>query len=148
VNAEGGESEDKLLDDATSHLLLTTSTHHLPLPGIEEVFEAETGAKVTFSRERSKLSREERIRFAKVRRDRGQGLAIVPGSVSTNVGMESGNIGVEKWGPGGEVVQELKDVIWKVGEKRRKMTNSAPQVQDDATQLSSSTLAPSTLSSS
>ncbi|KAI6023780.1 hypothetical protein BKA83DRAFT_4492462 [Pisolithus microcarpus] len=28
----------------------------------------------------------------------------------------------ERWGPGGEVVQELKDVIWKVGERRRQMT--------------------------
>ena len=27
----------------------------------------------------------------------------------------------EKWGPGGEVVQELKDVIWQVSERRRKM---------------------------
>jgi len=49
VNAEGGEGGGKLLDDATSHLLLTTSTQHLPLPGIEEVFEAETDASSTLS---------------------------------------------------------------------------------------------------
>ena len=30
---------------------------------------------------------------------------------------KKGGGGIEKWGPGGEVVQELKDVIWKVGER-------------------------------
>jgi hypothetical protein len=73
VNAEG---DGNILDDATTHLLLTTSTRHLPLPGIEEVFEADTGAKIAFLRERSKLSREERIKLAKARRESGQGLAI------------------------------------------------------------------------
>jgi hypothetical protein len=142
VNAEGGEGEGNILDDVTTHLLLTTSTKHLPLPGIEEVFEADTGAKIAFSRERSKLSREERIMLAKARRESGQGLAIGPESVSgdVDVGMELGNVGVEKWGPGGEVVQELKDVIWKVGERRRKMADSPPQVQDDAVHLPSSAL--------
>lgn len=143
VNAEGGENEGNILDDATTHLLLTTSTRHLPLPGIEEVFETDTGAKVAFSRERSKLSREERIRLAKARRESGHGLAIGPESVSgdLDIGMELGSVGVEKWGPGGEVVQELKDVIWKVGERRRKMADPPSQVQDDAVHLASSTLA-------
>ncbi|KIM39660.1 hypothetical protein M413DRAFT_447124 [Hebeloma cylindrosporum] len=154
VNAEGGEGEGNILDDATSHLLLTTSTKHLPLPGIEEVFEADTGAKVAFSRERSRLSREERIKLAKARRESGQGLAIGPGSVSGDgdVGMEPGSVGIEKWGPGGEVVQELKDVIWKVGERRRKMADPIhPEVQDDAAlavQAVFSTLDSSTLESS
>lgn len=150
VNAEGREGDVTILDDATTHLLLTTSTRHLPLPGIEEVFEADTGAKVAFSRERSKLSREERIKLAKTRRESGQGLAIGPGSLSgdVGVGMELGSVGVEKWGPGGEVVQELKDVIWKVGERRRKMADSPPQVQDDEAQPPTSTLASSTSESS
>jgi len=150
VTAESREGEVTILDDATTHLLLATSTNHLPLPGIEEVFEADTGAKIAFSRERSKLSREERIRLAKARRESGQCLAIGPESVSgdVDVGMELGSVGVEKWGPGGEVVQELKDVIWKVGERRRKMADSPPQVQDDASQPPSSTLASSTLESS
>jgi len=38
--------------------------------------------------------------------------------------------GIEKWGPSGEVVQELKDVIWKVNEKRRKMANASQAVQN------------------
>jgi hypothetical protein len=133
VNAEGVEAEGALIDDATPHLLLATSTQHLPLPGIEEVFEADTGAKAAFSRERSRLSREERIKIAKARRESGMGLSIGLGA-TTALGEEAatGSLGgVEKWGPGGEVVQELKDVIWKVGERRRKMTTAPPSSQVD-----------------
>ncbi|KAF9479553.1 hypothetical protein BDN70DRAFT_878612 [Pholiota conissans] len=127
VGTEGAEGEGATLDDATSHLLLTTSTQHLPLPGIEEVFEADTGAKTTFSRERSRLSREERIKITKARRESGMGLSIGLGTTA-GLGDEvaaNGLGGVEKWGPGGEVVQELKDVIWKVGERRRRMIQTA-----------------------
>jgi hypothetical protein len=101
-------------DDATTHLLLTASSQHLPPQGIEQVFEADTGNGVLFSRERSKLTREERIRLAKARRESADPL---PSRM-------------EQWGPGGEVVQELKDVIWKVGERRRKMAdgNSIPDM--------------------
>lgn len=109
------EREDADLDDVTAHLLLTASSQHLPAPGVEQVFEADTAGGTPFTRERSKLSREERIRLAKERRKTevhiASPLAEPPSSPS-----------VEKWGPGGEVVQELKDVIWKVGERRRKMT--------------------------
>jgi hypothetical protein len=104
-------------DDVTSHLLLTTS--HLLAPGIEQVFEADTGGVGTFTRERTKLSREERIQLAKARRESAgrPGHEQFPDSPSPKM---------ELWGPGGEVVQELKDVIWKVGERRRKLTESAP----------------------
>lgn len=105
-------------DDVTNHLLLSTTPQHLPLPGIEEVFEAETGPKVPFTRERSRLSREERIQLAKAKRESGKGLGFY--RALSDVGEEK--VEVEKWGPGGDVVQELKDVIWKVGEKRRKMS--------------------------
>jgi len=100
-----GETFDA--DDASSHLLLTASSHHLPPHGIEQVFEAETGSSPAFTRERSRLTREERIKLAKARRESG-------GEVPVSK--------MERWGPGGEVVQELKDVIWKVGERRRRMT--------------------------
>lgn len=133
VNAGGAEAEGALIDDATPHLLLATSIQHLPLPGIEEVFEADTGAKAAFSRERSRLSREERIKITKARRESGMGLSIGLGTTSAP-GEEAaaGSLGgVEKWGPGGEVVQELKDVIWKVGERRRKMTAAPPSSQVD-----------------
>jgi hypothetical protein len=100
-----GETFDA--DDASSHLLLTASSHHLPPHGIEQVFEAETGSSPAFIRERSRLTREERIKLAKTRRESGGEAPVSK---------------IERWGPGGEVVQELKDVIWKVGERRRRMT--------------------------
>ncbi|KAH9479252.1 hypothetical protein JR316_0007840 [Psilocybe cubensis] len=107
-------------DDATSHLLLATSTKHLPMPGIEEVFEADTGGKVGFTRERTKMSREERIKLAKARRESGMGLAIGGGQ---HINGEEGGEKMTKelCGHGSEVVQELKDVIWKVGERKRKL---------------------------
>ncbi|KAG6817315.1 hypothetical protein H0H87_010332 [Tephrocybe sp. NHM501043] len=111
-------------DDATPHLLLSASAQHLPPPGIEQVFEAETGNVGPFARERSKLTREERIKLMKARRESGGGvLGLDPATPVMGAKKE-----VEKWGPGGEVVQELKDVIWKVGERRRRMadTNSSP----------------------
>jgi hypothetical protein len=71
INSISGGVES--VDDVTAHLLLTSTTHHLPLPGIEEVFEAETGPIMPFLRERSKLSREERIKLARSRREREVG---------------------------------------------------------------------------
>jgi hypothetical protein len=116
------------MDDVTAHLLLTST---LPMPGIEEVFEAETGSKALFFRERSKLSREERIKLSKVKRDSGRG----GGGVKIGLGLNgieeeegSGKVELERWGPGGDVVQELKDVIWKVGERRRKMSEEVQMI--------------------
>ncbi|KAJ6485756.1 hypothetical protein C8R45DRAFT_1214467 [Mycena sanguinolenta] len=88
----------------------------IPLPGAEQVFEstAEVGV---FARERSKLTREERIKLAKERRENGARMSV------GNTTADEDGVQREKWGPGGEVVQELKDVIWKVGERRRKMAS-------------------------
>ena len=98
-------------DDATPHLLLGTSAAHLVAPGMEQVFEAETGTVGAFTRERSTLTRAERILRARAERE-------------TVAEHEPAQGKRELWGPGGEVVQELKDVIWKVGERRRKMADS------------------------
>ena len=118
------ERQQHHLDDVTEHLLLSASSQHLPPPGIEQVFEADTGAAPNFIRERSKLSREERIRLAKARRESGlTGLAVY-----ATTAPEAEQPAKEQWGPGGEVVQELKDVIWKVSEKRRKMSERAGSV--------------------
>ena len=114
------------LDDATAHLLLTASSQHLPPQGVDQVFEADSGSGAAFSRPRSKLTREERIQLAKARRASGR---LLSGSSSVGLGLGSSDFETpgsgparERWGPGGEVVQELKDVIWKVGEKKRKMS--------------------------
>ncbi|KAJ8472583.1 hypothetical protein ONZ51_g8426 [Trametes cubensis] len=96
------------LDDATAHLLLTASSQHLPPPGAEQVYEAETGNGAVFTRERSKLSREERIKLAKARRASG-----IPLSSSSYASSDVAE---------GAGSAELKDVIWKVGEKRRKLS--------------------------
>lgn len=108
-------------DDVAAHLLFTTSMEHFPPPGIEQVYEADTNGVGTFTRERSKLTREERIKLTKARR----GAAANGGSndkSGVQLDPESLSPKMERWGPGGDVVQELKDVIWKVGERRRKMT--------------------------
>ena len=112
---------DNALDDVAKHMLMETSL--IPPIGIEQVYEADTSNVVPFTRERSKLTREERIRIMKAKREaqaQAQASSAFGGSgdgESLGLGMSK----VEKWGPGGEVVQELKDVIWRVGEKRRKI---------------------------
>ncbi|KAI5123212.1 hypothetical protein M0805_003978 [Coniferiporia weirii] len=111
------------LDDVTQHLLLTSSSSHLPPQGIEQVFESDSADTVEFTRERSRLSREERIRVMRAKRDSmsGRGLA---SQLEDDEGERVARIG---WGPGTEVVAELKDVIWKVGERRRKMMKEVPR---------------------
>lgn len=122
VGNGNGMADPAVVDDATSHLLLTSSSLHLPPPGIEQVFEGDSGTGGMFTRERSKLSREERILMAKKARESGRGLGLVFDD-SNSQSEEDERPKRERWGPGGEVVQELKDVIWKVGERRRKMAS-------------------------
>ncbi|KAK7023503.1 hypothetical protein VNI00_016721 [Paramarasmius palmivorus] len=127
VNSDGPSGG---IDDATSHLLLTAGAEHLPPPGIEQVYEGDSANVGIFNRERSKLSREERIEMVKKARESGKRLS--------HLGIrlpEESTLGMEKWGPGGEVVQELKDVIWKVGEKRRRMASDSHIPTDHRPQL-------------
>ncbi|KIY46121.1 hypothetical protein FISHEDRAFT_75964 [Fistulina hepatica ATCC 64428] len=81
----------------------------LPPPGADMVFEGMSGPPSVI-RERSKLSREERIKLMKARRESAVAWAPPPPT----------------WGPGGEIVQELKDVIWQVGERKRRMMKKSP----------------------
>lgn len=78
-----------------------------PMDEIEQVYsgDSEVGA---FTRERSKMSREERIAAAKATR-------LVPQQPSA--------LDRERWGPGGEVVQELKEMISRVAERKQKLAN-------------------------
>ncbi|KAG9313235.1 hypothetical protein JVU11DRAFT_6697 [Chiua virens] len=97
------------VDDVLEHLP-DTSAVHLPPPGIEQVFEADVIVG-TLTRARSTLSREERIQLARAAREAEDPAAADGGRA-------------HGWGPSGDVVQRLKDVIWKVGERRRKLTAS------------------------
>jgi hypothetical protein len=118
-------------EDAEAHSdVLVVGLERLPPPGIEQVFEVDADAdddNRTHRRPRPKLSRAERIAAAKVRR---AAAAEVPASslglsvIALDHGEDTIGSTAEKqsnrWGgPGGDVVQELKDVIWKVGEQRR-----------------------------
>lgn len=87
----------------------------VPPMGAEHVYEAEPEPAVTFNRERSKLTREERIRLAKAKRDSGLSILDFQEPEQNVTNQEGG-----RTGPGMDVVQELKDVIWQVGERRRK----------------------------
>jgi hypothetical protein len=121
-------------DEAAAHGdVLVVGLERLPPPGIEQVFEADVDAdddSRAHRRPRPKLSRAERIAAAKARRaaaaeavpmitTSGLGLsmfALEHGEDTIGAGAET----QKRWGgPGGDVVQELKDVIWKVGEQRR-----------------------------
>ncbi|EJD08543.1 uncharacterized protein FOMMEDRAFT_144379 [Fomitiporia mediterranea MF3/22] len=116
-------SNERDVDDASQHLLLSTSTTHLPPPGLEQIFESESTPFTSFNRERSKMSREERIRLMKAKREsmNGRGLAAQLDD-EDDIGKPARR---GSWGPGTEVVEELKDVIWKVGERRRKMAEES-----------------------
>ena len=78
---------------------------HGPMDGIEQVFSFDASKELSspLLREKSKLSREERIALAKANR-----VAAPPPAAEEN------------WGPGGEVVQELKHVISRVEERRKR----------------------------
>lgn len=116
-------------DDASHHLLLSTAAQHLPPAGLEQIFEAEVADPASnFTRERSKLSREERIRLMRTKRESmtGRGLAAL---LETDEEQSDQKPARSSWGPGTDVVAELKDVIWKVGERRRRMTADMSTVQ-------------------
>ncbi|KAF9648652.1 hypothetical protein BDM02DRAFT_3143929 [Thelephora ganbajun] len=113
-------------DSFSRHLESRLEDTHPKFIGVEEVFEADTEDLGGFKRERSKLTREERIALTKARRERRElGLSPIDDPTTSQSGTQdrqtSGSMG-----PGVEVVQELKDVIWRVGERRRKMAERQP----------------------
>ena len=108
----GSEESD---DDFPRHLEPRLEDVHPNFTGVEEVFEADTEDVGGFRRERSKLTREERIALARARRERKE-LGLPQPDDELRDRRTSGGMG-----PGAEVVQELKDVIWRVRERRRKL---------------------------
>ena len=126
VDARPPDNEEEGADDAAhdERGVLVVGLERLPAPGIEQVFEADAGADadngpddtddvdgLRLARPRSKLSRADRIAAAKARRATTGGRG--------NLGLSMGEAEGVQWAPVGDVVQELKDVIWKVGEQRR-----------------------------
>lgn len=117
VEAPLEEEEDENQDeDVVEHGVnlpsddIRAQLERLEPPGVEQVFESdELSGNTHFTRERSKLSREERIQLAKKTREEAAVSADDPS---------------RHWGPEGDVVQELKDVIWQVGQRKRKMRES------------------------
>jgi len=89
-------------DDVTRHLLAGTSASHLPPPGEEQLFEAESAPSTHGLRERSSLSRTERITLAKAKRQSARQSPMTP-----------------SLRPGGEIVEELKQVISRVNDRKK-----------------------------
>lgn len=127
------------VDDVTAHLLMEASAANLPIAGgVEQVYETDLEKEGGgWERERSKLSREERIRMVREQRasmvgeHRGGLVREQRGSLlgqHEQRGSEGGGKG-ERWGPGGDVVKELKDVIWEVGKRRRRVVEEAQEHQ-------------------
>jgi hypothetical protein len=128
VLVRGKQQQGDEEEDAAAHGdVLVVGLEHLPPPGIEQVFEADADAdddSRSHRRPRPKLSRAERIAAAKARRAAAADVVSDLGlsTFALDHGEDAIGAGAEKqkrWGPGGDVVQELKDVIWKVGEQRR-----------------------------
>ena len=85
------------------------------------VADAATCTRPSVLREWRKLSRAERIRLVKAKRESGLGGLGIVRAEDIEQGMDREKR--DSWGPGTEVVQELKDVIWKVGERKRRMAS-------------------------
>lgn len=107
----------------TLQQLLEHALMNIP-EGREQVFEgapapeSESAAGIEFDRRKSQMSREERIKLVRARRAAGD-----PPVPST--GGKPVEVKKKKSRPGLDVVQELKDVIWQVGERRRRLGRSA-----------------------
>jgi hypothetical protein len=110
---------------------------HPKFIGVEEVFEADTEDLGGFKRERSKLTREERIALAKARRERKDLFLSTDDDWVANPSEPQNRKISGGVGPGAEVVQELKDVIWKVGERRRKMAEQQLSTSSSSSESSS-----------
>ena len=125
-------------DDFSKHLESRLEDPHPKFIGVEEVFEADTEDLGGFKRERSKITREERIALAKAQRERRElGLSSTD-DWATNLSGTRHRATSSGVGPGAEVVQELKDVIWRVGERRRKMAEQQMSISGFSTSSESS----------
>ncbi|KAG8836033.1 hypothetical protein FRC17_010497 [Serendipita sp. 399] len=121
----------QIVDDVTAHLLAGATAMHLPPLGMDRVFEAESGPVVKpFRRERSTLSRQERIALAQVKRKSTQ-LQNISSSPLGDSHKQNHPTVVSS-----ELMQELKEVIHRVNERKQRMVlpsaHSEPQLRSDS----------------
>lgn len=104
----------QIVDDATAHLLAGATAGELPPFGVDRVFEADSGpsgSAISYPiKERSTLSRAERIALAQAKR-RSMRVS-QPAFVNENGRMVMG---------GTDIVEELKEVISRVNERKQRM---------------------------
>ncbi|KAJ9106312.1 hypothetical protein QFC21_001457 [Naganishia friedmannii] len=112
-------------DDASTHLLNSTSSAFLPPPGIEDVFEAllerPVVVKSLVGPDGKKLSREERIRHQKEIRKKA-----LHGKSKVEPGFGPSAVAPTTRSRNGAVVKELQEVIAELRERR---TAASPTVQ-------------------
>ncbi len=118
-------------DDASNHLIQSTSPAFLPPPGIEAVFEGLSSRGASSLPIGSKLSREERIQAVKAQRaaksplqDSFAQTTVGNGTSADPLNRTDGNVRIR----GGEMVNELKGVI---GELRRRKEAGGTKVTVD-----------------
>ena len=127
--AYASRGPSQIVDDATAHLLAGATTMHLPPPGVDRVFEADSGPAVApYRKERSSLTRQERIALAQAKRKIvHQHQQRLSGAFDVGSGASTPALFT------GEVVQELKAVISRVNEKKQQMTLLATPNPEDET---------------
>lgn len=135
------ESPPLTVDDASSHLLDSTSPSLLPPPGIEAVFEdfisRLPARSATIGRDGQKLTREQRIAAVKEAREKISQAAPVPVYHSSGTG---GLTTVDRSTivRSGEMVDELRDVMIKLRERRERGRDDPPgegAMPDDTSNL-------------
>lgn len=112
-----------VVDDASSHLLSSTSPAHLPPPGIEAVFE-DYVARLPTSKfvdpSGKKLSRQERIELIKAAREQKASSKERDAEIPMSGGL--GLMPLETKARGGAMVSELKNVIDRIRHQREGTT--------------------------
>lgn len=102
----------QIVDDATAHLLAGATAGELPPFGVDRVFEAESGPSSIgpgYVKVRTTIPRAERIKLAQAKRR------------SVRVGHASMDIEGRATGHGVDIVEELREVISQVHERKRRM---------------------------
>lgn len=119
--AYASRGPSQIVDDATAHLLAGATALNLPPPGVDRVYEADSGPAVKpYRKERSTLSRQERILLAQAKR------RSIKAQRHPRVDEYNTTLSGQPFVLGGEVVEELKEVIKSVNERKQRMASTLP----------------------